>query len=376
MDVLLDILDDGVEDQIFQDVERIKVYVPDNINDEHYPVAIPFSEDWTEHDIAHSEDYFVVDEGRMFFIANLSEKSMFSMYHPLDALIFRPYPAIIANEDRTTSGIFTARFDEFMLDSILYDSDNRLEGFSVEVDETDIDDEGSFWNSTFLSKYQRAGDDINLTSYVFAENSFIYTYIIPDDYRNHSVQIDFAVFNYTNFYFDPLSLGELSYSIMPSCRYYDADFLDLYNADSGLLIKFSREIDFRLCTNETNPTVRLEFDSYTGQEDTLIIFAHQGNVDDVLDYPASPITGVTETLRTVSREEVGLLRNRDYDYLKQVFGYPKDRDFNITITSDVIDASYGVEQPLVADIYAKKVEGVIIDGNYEPQRALITLSVW
>ncbi len=150
----------------------------------------------------------------------------------------------------------------------------------------------------------------------------------------------------------------------------------MYNAKSGLMIKFSREIDIRLCTNETNPNIRLEFDTYAGEEDILTIFAHPGDVNDILDYPANPIVGVTETLRTVSRENIGILQNKDYGYLKQIFGYPKDRDFNITITSDVIDASYGIKQPPVADIYAKKIEGVIIDGSYEPQRALITLTVW
>ncbi len=376
MGVLLDILDDVLDDQMAQGIERIKVFVPDNIDYEYYPVAIPFTEDWAERDVAHSEDYFEIDEGRMFFLANLSEKKMFRMYHPLDVMIFTPPSGIIANEDRTTSGVFTARFNEFMLSSILYDNDYRIWDFYVEVDETELDDEGSFWNSTFISKYQRSGDLLNLTTYAFAENSMMYSYIVPADYRNHSITIDFTVFNYTDFYFDPVNYGDLSYSIMPSCRYYDSDFLDLYNSQSGLMIKFSREIDIRLCTNETNPSVRLEFDSYAGEEDTLTIFTHPGNVADVIDYPANPIVGVTETLRTVSKDKIGVFKNKDYDYLKQIFGYPKDRDFNITITSDIIDASYGIEQPPVADIYAKKIEEVIIDGNYEPKRALITLTVW
>jgi hypothetical protein len=188
--------------------------------------------------------------------------------------------------------------------------------------------------------------------------------------------MDFDIYNYTYFYVDPTSNGEIRYSIGPNCYYYESDFLDLYDSNSGLLIAFGRNITYRLCSNETNAMVRLEFDLSTGSEDELYIILHTGDYSSVINYPIEPIAGVTETLDTVSVEGVSLLKNRDYDYLKQLFNYPWARDFNITITSNVISASYGIAQPDIEDVYARKIEGVIIDEDYEHERALITLTVW
>ncbi|MBU2561636.1 MAG: hypothetical protein KKD17_05015 [Nanoarchaeota archaeon] len=376
MDVLLDVLDDGVRDALFQDISRVKVFVPGNIPSDYEPIIIPFTQDWPASDIAHSADRFVIDSGKMFFLANLSNTSMFRIYYPHKAIRMTALFPMVADEERARFESFTAYFDEGLLDRISFRDEPRLSGFSVEVDETDIDGEGSFENSTLLAKYVRAGDYVNMTSYFISENSRLYSYVSSADFRNHSVAVEFSTYNYTYFYFNPMSRGEVRYGIGPSCKYYESDFLDLYDSDSGLLVTFGRSISFRLCANETNARVRLEFDLTAGQEDSLAIMLHSGGFSEVDGYPLHPVVGVTETLRTVSAKQVSLMRNRDYSYLKQVFRYPKDRDFNVTVSSDVVSASYGIPQPEAEDIYARKIDGVIIDDFYEPKRALITLTVW
>ncbi len=376
MDTLLDILDDGVSDVVFQDVERVRIFIPDDMENGQEPVVIPFHYSWKVHDIAHSADHFVVDDGRMFFLADLYNSSMFEMYHPHDALVSSPLMPVVANEERVWEGDFKAYFDDYLLDSIYFMGEERLSALSVEVDDEELDDEGSFMNSTLLARYRRSGDSVNISSYAFSENSVIYSYITSADYGNHSVEVRFGAYNYSYYYVDPMSDGEFSYPLIPGCRYYETDFLDLYDSSSGLLVVFSDNISMGLCNNGTNPYVLLEFDLTAGEEEMFGIVLHEGDVYDVLEYPLEPVVGVTERLKTVSVEQVSLLRNRDYDYLKQLFHYPKARDFNVTVHSDAVDVSFGIPQPEVADIYARRIEGVIIDENYEPQRALITLTVW
>ena len=376
MDVLLNILQDGFEDEVFQDVSRIRVFVAGSTSNAYEPIIIPFDHSWPAAQMSHSADYFELDSDKMFFLANLSNSTMFSIYYPHKALRARPIWPVIADEEHVSSGSFSAYFTEYLLDHVFFDSEQRLSGFSVEVDETALDDEGSFFNSTFMAKYQRSGDSISLTSYLFTDNSRVYSYVIPSDRRNHSVVIDFVTYNYTDFYIDPISNGEIRYGIGPNCKYYTTDFLDLYGPSSGLLLTFSRNISMRLCSNETNPTVRLEFDSYVGEEDNFNIIFHDGSVNEVKAYPLQPVVGVTETMRTLSAKQVSLLKNRDYDYLKQLFNYPKDRQFNVTVSSDVVSADYGIPLPDLEDVYARKIEGVILDDSYQARRALITMTVW
>ena len=376
LDVLLDVLEDGVEDYVQQDVERVQVYVPGDFENEYEPIMIPFDYGWDTSDIALTADYFVVDEGKMFFLGNLSETDRFMIYYPHDALVSRPVSAVFADEDSARSGSFTANFDDYLVESVYFMGEERLSDFAVEVDGTEIDDEGIFEESTLLAKYKRTGDYINLSSYVFAENSILQSYISSVDHRNHSVQVDIAVYNYTYFYFDPVDKGDVDYGISPSCRYYNGDFLDLYDSSSGLLITFGRNITFRLCSNETNVLVRLEFDISAGDEDELVMMFHEGGVDSVLDYPVRPIVGVTEVLNTISSSKVAMLNNRNYDYLKQLFNYPDARDFNVTITSDVVSATCGTAQPLVEDVYARNLEGFVLDDSYGQERVNMVLTVW
>jgi hypothetical protein len=376
MDALLDILEDGVTDHISQEVSRVQVFVPGGFSSHYAPMIIPFDELWSSSDMSHTADHFVVDDAKMFFMANLSNTTTFHFYHPHEALTSAAPAAIIADEDIARSGDFSAYFDDHILDRVLFLGDERLRDFTVEVDDTIIGDVGSFQNWTFLAKYQSAGDYINISSYVFAENTGIYSYIAPSDYRNHSVVIGFTAYNYTDFYFDPISNGELEYSAREDCRYYTSGFLDLYDSTAGLLVMFSRNISIRLCTNETNPAVQLEFDSYSGSEDRLIIMFHEGGVDDVIDYPIEPVVGVTETLDTFSADRLSLLKNRDYGYLKQLFGYPDRRDFNIAFTSDVVSVSAGAAPPDLEDVYARDVEGYVLDKDYQMKRVSLTLNVW
>jgi hypothetical protein len=375
MGVLLDILDDGIEREIFQDISRLKVFVPHTDN-AYEPVIIPFDKDWQKSKIAHSADYFVIDGERMFFLANTSKSTVFQMYYPHKAVEMTLPRIAIADDQQARAGTFTAYFEDYLLDKVSFDGEVRLSGFNMKIDDTVLDGDGDMYNMSLLAKYVKQGDSINLTSYFFAENSRLYNYIKVTDHRNHSATIDFAAYNYTYFYINQLNNGELRYSIAQSCKYYTTDFLDLYDSNSGLLITFDRAISFRLCTNETSPSVRLEFPVSPGDEYNFNIFLHPGGADSVKDYPLNPVVGVTETLKTVSSEKARLLRNRNYAYLKQVFRYPDARDFNITISSDSLDASYGVEQPDLEDVYVRRVEGVMLEKDYSQGRALLTLSVW
>ena len=376
LNVLLDVLDSGVRENIFQDINRIRVFVPDQISSDIEPIIIPFSMDWQKAYMANSADYFVIDEGRMFFLGNLSAAKTFTIYHPMKALELTAPRVIYADEEHTSSDEFSAGFSSHLLDNILFMDNTKHMDFSIEVDDTGLEDRGSFQNMTFMAAYKNTGDYLNISQYVFADNSRVYFYITPTDRRNHSVVMEFATFNYTSFYFDLLSKGDVPYGMLETCRYYQSNFLDLYGDGTGLLLTADHNTSIKFCANETNVKLRLEFDVVVGETRSFIIMLHEGTAYDVLNYPATPIVGVTETVKTVSQDKVSLLRNRNYDYLKQVFGYPKQRDFNVTVESDVIDASFGILPPEFKDVYARRVEGVMIDRSYVPNRVVITLNVW
>ena len=80
MSVMLDILEDGVRSEIDLDIYRVKVFIPDSVSLEREPVIIPFNRSWPQSSIAHTADYFAVDDSKLFFVANMSNTSFYDIY--------------------------------------------------------------------------------------------------------------------------------------------------------------------------------------------------------------------------------------------------------------------------------------------------------
>ncbi|NQU78435.1 hypothetical protein HQ545_01575 [Candidatus Woesearchaeota archaeon] len=370
MGVLLDIIEDGVENTIFEDLERVRVSVQGD--NEHEPIIIPFSHDW-QGSISNTAGRFVIDEGRMFFLANLSQESNFDIYHPHDALVLSVPPVVIADEERAVSGVFSAFFKGGLIDRIIYDGVTRITEFSVEVDGNLFDGEGVFNNMDFMAKYAAEDENTNISSYVYANNHRVDMFFTSRDSEMHSMAIELSTFNYTSYHVNPSAEGDIDYGLRSSCRYYESDIIDLYDSGSSLMLRFSSNATFRLCTNESDAIVGIEFDLAPDVDDRLTIIMGEGSYDS--EVLPSPVVGVTETLRTVSSDKLSNLKNREYGYLKTLLRYPSARDFNITVRGG-ISASYGVPVSDSVNVYARRIEGIVIDEYHLPERVSITMSVW
>ena len=134
---------------------------------------------------------------------------------------------------------------------------------------------------------------------VFAKNSRVYNWMKLADYRNHTIQISFTTYNYSEYYLDQARNGEMSYSIQSRCRSYETDFLDLFDADSGLAIMTSKNLTMLVCTNSTAATVQIDMDA--DQEDWYHIFLHDGDYREVSEYPLRIMTGTTETIKVLDK---------------------------------------------------------------------------
>ncbi|MFC1723746.1 hypothetical protein ACFL0V_06405 [Nanoarchaeota archaeon] len=366
VDVLLDILDEGVKDQVFEDLNRVQILLEGDGEDQ--VVIVPFTRDWAEDDIRISEDHFVLDRGKMFFLANLSDTNTVDVYYPHDAMALTTKPGVVATEDHVQYQSFRAEFEDYLVDQAYFRGAKRLHDMYIDVEEVEIDDDGSYENMELMARYERS-DIINHTTYVMAKNSGLYNYVSSADLQNHSVRIRMTLDNYTNYYFDDSRKGELTYYERVQCKYYESDYIDLY-ANTGISIRTDREITFILCTNRTKVLIGMEFD--LGSTLRYDVVFHDGTYLEVES--VEPKMGTVETLNTISREKVLGLNNKDYDYLKTLFRYPDDRDFNVTV--DGIDASYGIAQTGVKNIYARKIRGYQIGKNFEEEKVDIQLTVW
>lgn len=373
---LISVLDDGIKDNVFEDVERVYTFIPNVPSDstDLEPIIVDYTQSWNQSRIAHSADHFEIDNNKLFFLGNLSNSTRFTMYHPLKKLKRTTERRVHASEDKTTYESFSAYFDNALLDYVHFSGARRLVDFSIELDDSDFSGDDSFTNWSFLAKYNLEGDEANNSAYVFADNSRVYSYMTPNDNKNHTVVLSFVFYNYTDYYFDPVSNGDLEYLIRPRCYSYTSDYLTLYDSEGGVTITFDDNITYSLCTNDTNVLLDLAFD--LDEEVNYNLYFFEGPLSDMLDYPIAPVEGVTETLEIVSRENAQYYNNRDYSYMKQLFGFPDTKDFNVTISGEGFTASYGTQHPDIADIYAQKIETFTLDRDLNQERVTVLLTVW
>jgi len=362
VDTLMDILKEGVKDNIYQTVNKVEVYIPNAVTEEYESIIIDFTRNYTK--IANTADQYVQDMGKMFFLANLSDTKKYSIYNGFESVKRKEAPSIVATQDYANNNFFQADFDEGLLQDIIYDGKLRLWDFTVEIDGTAINDAFDFTHLGMVAKWQRQ-DAVNHTTYIFAKNPRVYNYIASTDQKNHTVTITFTTYNYTYYYTD--TEAQLTYRIRPKCRLLDSKSLDLYDGNTGLLIMTDTK-GIMLCTNETAATVQLEADT------NYQIFAHEGS--HLENYPITPRQGTEEELTLISRKKVLGLKNKDYQYQKTRFGFPIKRDFNITITSEALSATLGTKQSETENIYAKRMKGYMLDPDYKEKAVNITLTTW
>lgn len=373
LDVLHDIVVDGFERDVFYDIERARIILPGNITDQYEAVVVPYLWDWNLSNIAFTEQHYDVVDGRFIFLLNKSAKSEAIIYHPHNAFTTIDEPLFLVDENSFRHDTFRIDFEGELIDKIRYKGDTRLFDYSLKIDGTDIDD-GLFSKHNISARYH-IDDDINHTAYVFAENNKIYTYLESADQREHDVAITATLANYTDYFLDASRSGVFTYPLAPTCTtYVDADFVDFYDADNGLLITLSSNGTLAICQNDSHAFFSLNFSVLN--ETIYRIIVHDGDHTDVKEYPLLPLSGARQTLKRISQENLTRLQQKPLSELKSNWGYPQQRDFNITLEESLRNITLGTVAPLVTDVYVKTIFGYSMDKKFVDRNVTVRLMVW
>jgi hypothetical protein len=333
-------------------VQRVPIFVMSDIRSGSEFVIANFSySGWNTSDIAMSEDYFAIDEGKIFFIMNTSETKRALMYYPFDKRRTESRPFLSADESRVQYGDFSAWFDEEVLRSIFYKGAQRVFDIDILVEGKPVNPGGVFSKTDVFAKY-KVRDHVNLSTYIPADNTRIYSYFVSDDPVPHNLTFTAVIYNYTRYYIDPVHNGRVVYPSVPSCKDYSTGFIDFNDVSTGVAFFTSGLTDMHVCRNSTN--ILLSFDLEAGKKDAYYaIFIHEGDHSAVKGYPLAVQFGVRDELKGISQGKVSDLKAYDYAQLKDYFRFPQQRDFNITVVSADFNESFGKKVPERLNVYAR-----------------------
>ncbi|RMF54375.1 hypothetical protein D6745_05425 [Candidatus Woesearchaeota archaeon] len=282
---LISIIDENFKESVLWDVEKLPIIVSSPKDFELAPVIIDFGFNWTPSNSRFSDGTpFVVEDGKMFFLKDLSNGSnVFWLshsdyeYEPPDFFF-----DLEANETEANTPTFRIMTDFYILKRLVFKAVERIHSAKYYINGVEIEgmlQNTSFYTNGIFARYDAYTDPLTHTSRVFADNTIVYSEIkMQDAALPVNFSMGFELFSYANYYSDNSFFGSFDFS-RNQCYNYSSNSIDFYNAFGGLGFGFDRKVNFSFCTtNETRLFLNMSFPVYDNA--TYVIIAHNGSYDD------------------------------------------------------------------------------------------------
>ncbi|MBI5398303.1 hypothetical protein HZB03_02460 [Candidatus Woesearchaeota archaeon] len=376
IDSLMENLEDKFLDDTQTTVERVRIFVTQKVNSQFDFIIANFTyPTWNASNMAASTDYFAVDVGKVFFLLNTTQTKKAALFHPLVKRRTNPLPALIADVDHAEFESFRALFDDELLQRMVFRGATRVSGVQYRVDGGTLSPGGTFARTDVYAKY-KVRDEINHSTYVPASNSRVYVFMLSDDSKDHNMTFSANIFNFTRYFVDQSRRGTVAYSSVQTCEEFTSRFIDFNDGETGIAFFTEPASSMSFCSNLTALTFSFLI-TVSNTSSSYAIFAHDGDHTAVQNYPITPINGVREQLVGISDANVSNLKLYDYTQLKQRWSFPAERDFNITVLSPVINATFGRTTTKNVDAYGrKKVVSFALDRNLNTPTGTLQFVVW
>lgn len=322
-------------------------------------------------------EYWILDRGNIIFLNNLSEEE--NTFWIVDSDESYSLPFVMNDLESNSEFSSTTDFKSYFYDSLLYKTDyptQKIKGISYELNSISLDSSNnSFTNKLIVSIYKLNNQAINHTSYVFAKNQRVYTYIDVNVEGDYVFKMSFDLFKYLNYFTDNLHTGAFNYSQNENFT-YSGDVLSIYSPDDVMTLILGKESVITLYhTNSSNLQLDVEIPF---SSDTFYKLIFHENLDEIEKFisPYSSKFGMFEGVGGSSLEKIAILNQSDYETLKYNYDYPEDRDFSIMLsnsTTTLLDK--GPIHPVV-NIYSKESTQWVLDRLAEKNKLNLIIKTW
>ncbi len=378
--------EEGFKENISWSIELLPVFVKSNVTSIDEPVVADFSYNWLTNNTGFKDRrYFVIDEDKLFFLGNLTNRSIFWVAHSEENYILNPVTKnLYANEvfASVNKHGFKTDFKDGLPSAIAYNDKQRMSSFKIELNDKEID-AGKVTNTTFnltsiLAKYKMESSSINHSSYVFAESTRIYGYIAVSQNtpEQNTVTLAMELTNYTNYYSDAKHSGAVT--ALDDCEKYTSDYIDFYDASGGLTIITETDANLSLCYDtHIDAEITMTFNNKTNYK----IILHQGNYEDTLQYVnyMTTKTGAIDNTTGLSSSKINATNETGYAALKNQWGYADNNDFNFLVlnaSGSVVYDYSPIIAPATADVYVKEWNDYILDKYGTKTLYKVRVKVW
>jgi len=366
---LVDIVKQNFDREAYWSVEKLPIIVDSTGYLRQVPVVVDVPFGFAEPNSYMNNRAFVIDGGKLFFIANLNISNIFYIIHSNESYImYNQITDLTATQQRAIVTDFSADFVNSTLASAFY-SGTKILSFSATVDGKPIDvSNSSFSDKKIAGQYAIKNQALNLTSYVFAYNPAVYMFFST----NKSISQNLELEKYESYFFDNSENGNLNHA--GECHHKNAAMLLFSGQNTNILFAFDRNADFNFCTQNTSITLQIDFEG--SAEERIIFFT--GSSGDYINYISgyNTQTGIGEELRGISLASIQALSLSNYNDVKYRWGSPDFRIFVKNSTNDAIISTIGSTPYEKATVYAKEERNFLLDKSGSLEDIKISSQAW
>lgn len=369
-DSFMILLKNDFKNEFNWELQRYPLFIEYNQTTSSKPIIIDYNFDSTEIKFLDETDY-IIWNNKLIFLANISPN--IKTYWILQGIehdnSYNYYGLNVKNNWASTEN-FSVSFNQGLIESIVYQEETKIQDIDYEINEVNLNPTNySYTDFGFVAVYVSTTDNINHTSFIFANNNEVHNFItLENPESTYTFTIEMELDNYPSYYSTNLYYGNIDYSNESQYVNYTHDSVTFYSSNEGFSIFFEDDVEFNITYYNSSLNVEINI-PFTGNYEYTYFF-HDGNVSSISRTDYNTKFGVFETLEGVNLENI----TTDYDYLKNKWNFPKD--FNILVYENTSAYSYlqdakyeiGTFNPNKRNVYAQTEDVVALnnDGSYSP----------
>ncbi len=377
-EALISIVESNFKDEYRWEIRTLPIVIYTNQTNSYLPIVEDFNYNWTN--IYLKDKEYLLDNGKIIFLADVdNETKTYLILNSNENYTYsKEYLNFNANNSVATSGNLKVELENSLFKTIEYKNKLRLNKTRIYIENDLIETNNNISNITNIAAFYRIKtESLNHTTYVFAENSFLWNIIKLSKNGSYIFELKTELYDYENYFATNNYHGKINYTY-PGCKEFNNDYITFYNGN-GISFIFNKTAAIRFCYD--NDIINLNISFSLENETYYKIHLHEGDYSNITKKQYEVKFGAIEREKGLYLEK---LNNMNYNSLKTEWNYPNEREFRLIIwnttsadlvnrTNEIIDI--GVSQN-TEDVSVKEWDDFIITKHNIKYPALVNIKTW
>ncbi len=379
-DALVTIITNNFEDDSSWQLKKYPLFVEYNLSGGRKPLMLDYNLNATD---IYFVDYipFTIWNNKLLFVANVTtgmntfwliEGTNQTSQYGLEGLNIEP--------DRAVTENLTVYLDDYLPDTLFYKGTELIESMSYKInDYSFVSDITNYTDNGFAAFFSAGNPNFNHTAIVFSYSPEINNFIQLEQNTSYIMQITADIYDFDSYFSDNNHYGNFEYENDSQSMNYSFDYITIYSSNKYISMFFDNYVSFNFTSYNSTLTLNI-FMPISDNYHYRFVF-HDGNYSEVKRASYSSQFGAVDYLTGININNI----TTNYSYLKEIWGFPDDSNFQILVYDNSTAFHYLSPEPLYEigtftgqgkNVYSESEDKLALDENGNYQTISLLYRIW